>query len=66
MDVSKRKLLLVGLPDSFRDLGCLIIDADPLTREVVEPGEPADEKLAEVGGKGVILGLGTWSDIVDA
>jgi dephospho-CoA kinase len=24
----------------FRDLGCLIIDADILAREVVEPGEP--------------------------
>ena len=50
---------------TFRDLGCLIIDVDPLTREVVEPGEPMRRSLSSVR-KGVILDLGIWSDIVDA
>jgi len=76
MDLSKRKFLLVGLTEGigtgkstvsrmFRDLGCLIIDVDPLTREVVEPGEPMRRSLSSVR-KGVILDLGIWSDIVDA
>ena len=57
----KRKFLLVGLTGGigsgkstvsrmFCDLGCLIIDADLLAREVVEPGEPAYAKIvAEFG-----------------
>ena len=60
-----RRFLLVGLTGGigtgkstvsrmFRDLGCLIIDADILAREVVEPGEPAYAKIAaefgELGG----------------
>ena len=47
-----RRFLLVGLTggiatgkstvsDMFRGLGCLVIDADQLAREVVAPGEPA-------------------------
>ncbi len=57
----KRRFLLVGLTGGigtgkstvsrmFRDLGCLIIDADLLAREVVEPGQPAyDTIVAEFG-----------------
>lgn len=56
-----RRFLLVGLTGGigsgkstvsrmFRDLGCLIIDADLLAREVVEPGQPAyDTIVAEFG-----------------
>jgi dephospho-CoA kinase len=56
-----RQFLLVGLTGGigtgkstvsrmFRDLGCLIIDADLLAREVVEPAEPAYERIvAEFG-----------------
>ncbi len=60
-----RKFLLVGLTGGigtgkstvsrmFRDLGCLIIDADLLAREVVEPGEPAYAKIVAEFGKGVL------------
>jgi dephospho-CoA kinase len=38
----------------FRDLGCLIIDADLLAREVVEPGEPAHARIVAEFGKGVL------------
>lgn len=56
-----RPFLLVGLTGGiatgkstvsamFRQLGCVIIDADVLAREVVEPGEPAyDDIVAEFG-----------------
>jgi dephospho-CoA kinase len=61
----KRKFLLVGLTGGigsgksmgsrmFRDLGCLIIDADLLAREVVEPGEPAHAKIVAEFGKQVL------------
>ena len=61
----KRKFLLVGLTGGigsgkstvsrlFRDLGCLIIDADLLAREVVEPGEPAYDKIVAEFGKQVL------------
>lgn len=36
----------------FKDLGCLIIDMDFLAREVVEPGKPAYDNIAEVSGNG--------------
>ncbi|MBI4609681.1 MAG: dephospho-CoA kinase [Candidatus Rokubacteria bacterium] len=60
-----RKFLLVGLTGGiasgkstvsrmFRDLGCLIIDADLLAREVVEPGEPAYEKIVAEFGRGIL------------
>jgi dephospho-CoA kinase len=60
-----RKFLLVGLTGGiasgkstvsrlFRDLGCLIIDADLLAREVVEPGRPAYEKIVAEFGKGIL------------
>ena len=61
----KRKFLLMGLTGGigsgksmvsrmFRDLGCLIIDADLLAREVVEPGEPAYAKIVAEFGKQVL------------
>ena len=60
-----RKFLLVGLTGGigtgkstvsrfFRDLGCLIIDADLLAREVVEPGQPAYDKIVAEFGKGIV------------
>jgi len=60
-----RQFLLVGLTGGigtgkslvsrmFRDLGCLIIDADLLAREVVEPGEPAYEKIVTEFGPEVL------------
>lgn len=62
---AKRQFLLVGLTGGigtgkstvsrmFRDLGCLIIDADLLAREVVEPGEPAYAKIVAEFGKEVL------------
>ncbi len=60
-----RRFLLVGLTGGigtgkstvsrmFRDLGCLVIDADLLAREVVEAGEPAYEKIVAEFGSGVL------------
>jgi dephospho-CoA kinase len=60
-----RKFLLVGLTggistgkstvaDLFRRLGCEIIDADLLAREVVAPGEPALAQIAEEFGRDVL------------
>lgn len=60
-----RRFLLVGLTGGigtgkstvsrfFRDLGCLIIDADLLAREVVEPGQPAYDKIVAEFGKGIV------------
>lgn len=60
-----RKFLLVGLTGGigtgkstvsrmFRDLGCLIIDADLLAREVVEPGEPAYEQIVAEFGREIL------------
>jgi dephospho-CoA kinase len=63
-----RPFLLVGLTGGiatgkstvsamFRELGCAIIDADVLAREVVEPGEPAyDDIVAEFGAEVVRTG----------
>jgi dephospho-CoA kinase len=60
-----RKFMLVGLTGGiasgkstvsrlFRDLGYLIIDADLLAREVVEPGRPAYEKIVAEFGRGIL------------
>jgi len=38
----------------FHDLGCLIIDADLLAREVVEPGQPAYGKLVAEFGREIL------------
>jgi dephospho-CoA kinase len=60
-----RPFLLVGLTGGIatgkstvsavlRDLGCEIIDADLLAREVVEPGEPAYVGIVQEFGPGVV------------
>jgi dephospho-CoA kinase len=65
-----RKFLLVGLTggiatgkstvsDAFRRLGCVIIDADVLAREVVEPGQPAYDDLVAEFGRGILQPDGT-------
>jgi dephospho-CoA kinase len=38
----------------FRALGCPLIDADVLAREVVEPGEPALDEIVREFGAGVL------------
>jgi dephospho-CoA kinase len=42
----------------FRALGCVVIDADLLAREVVEPGEPALAEIAREFGPGVLQAEG--------
>jgi dephospho-CoA kinase len=42
----------------FRDLGCPVIDADLLAREVVEPGEPALADIVQEFGTGVLAADG--------
>jgi dephospho-CoA kinase len=65
-----RKFLLVGLTGGiatgkstvsqlFRTLGCELIDADLLAREIVAPGEPALAQIAEEFGRDVLLSDGT-------
>ncbi|MBI2017393.1 MAG: dephospho-CoA kinase [Candidatus Rokubacteria bacterium] len=65
-----RDFLLVGLTggiatgkstvsDVFRRLGCEIIDADVLAREVVRPGEPAHAAIVAEFGRGVLNPDGT-------
>jgi dephospho-CoA kinase len=60
-----RPFLLVGLTGGiatgkstvaamFRALGCPLIDADVLAREVVEPGEPALAEITRKFGTGVL------------
>ena len=64
-----RPFLLVGLTGGiatgkstvssmFRELGCVIIDADVLAREVVEPGEPAYQDIVAEFGADVLQGDG--------
>jgi dephospho-CoA kinase len=61
----KRRFLLVGLTgglatgkstvaEAFRQLGCVVIDADVLAREVVEPGEPALADVVSEFGREVL------------
>ena len=65
-----RKFLLVGLTGGiatgkstvssmFRALGCEVIDADVLAREVVAPGEPALAQIADEFGREVLQPDGT-------
>jgi dephospho-CoA kinase len=65
-----RKFLLVGLTggiatgkstvtEVFRGLGCVIIDADVLAREVVEPGEPAYDDIVAAFGREILRSDGT-------
>ncbi|MBI2160753.1 MAG: dephospho-CoA kinase [Candidatus Rokubacteria bacterium] len=60
-----RTFLLVGLTggiatgkstvsETFRHLGCVVIDADVLAREVVEPGQPAYEAIVAEFGPGIL------------
>jgi dephospho-CoA kinase len=67
---SGRRFLLVGLTggiatgkstvtETFRRLGCEIIDADVLAREVVAPGEPALAEIAREFGADVLQPDGT-------
>jgi dephospho-CoA kinase len=61
-----RRFLLVGLTGgiatgkstvtrTFQELGCVVIDADVLAREVVEPGEPAHRAIVDEFGPEVVL-----------
>jgi dephospho-CoA kinase len=65
-----RRFLLVGLTGGIatgkstvagllRALGCVVIDADVLAREVVAPGQPALAAIAEEFGPGVLAPDGT-------
>jgi dephospho-CoA kinase len=67
---SPRQFLLVGLTGGIatgkstvsgmlRDLGCVIIDADLLARDVVAPGQPALRAIVEAFGPGVLQAEGT-------
>lgn len=60
-----RNFLLVGLTGGIatgkstvaallRERGCIVIDADILAREVVEPGQPAYERIVAAFGPGVL------------
>ena len=66
---TERQFLLVGLTggiatgksavsEMFRALGAVIIDADVLAREVVEPGEPALAEIARDFGSNMIAADG--------
>lgn len=66
----QRPFLLVGLTggiatgkstvtEIFRRLGCVIIDADQLARDVVEPGEPALAGIVAEFGREVLQPDGT-------
>jgi dephospho-CoA kinase len=68
--IENRKFLLAGLTGGiatgkstvsamFRALGCIIIDADILAREVVEPGQPAYEQIVAHFGREVLQADGT-------
>lgn len=39
----------------FSELGCLIIDADQISRKLVEPGEPAYKKIVRFFGPEILL-----------
>jgi dephospho-CoA kinase len=65
-----RRFLLVGLTGGLatgkstvsailRSLGCIIIDADVLAREVVEPGQPALAAIAQEFGAEVLQADGS-------
>jgi len=44
--------------DAFRELGVLIVDADQVARDVVEPGTKALAEIAELFGKDILLADG--------
>jgi dephospho-CoA kinase len=39
----------------FRELGAVVVDADQLAREVVEPGQPALDEIREAFGSDIVL-----------
>ena len=41
--------------DAFRDLGAMIIDADQVARDIVEPGTKALTEIAELFGDNILL-----------
>lgn len=45
--------------DFFRDLGVVVIDADDLSRQIVDPGEPALDEIVETFGDEVLADDGT-------
>jgi dephospho-CoA kinase len=60
-----RRFLLVGLTGGvatgkstvsamFRALGCVVIDADQIARQVVEPGAPAWDQIVAAFGRGIL------------
>jgi dephospho-CoA kinase len=38
----------------FGALGCVVVDADRLARDVVEPGQPAYDEIVDAFGRGVL------------
>ena len=44
--------------DAFRDLGAMIIDADQVARDIVEPGAKALTEIAELFGDDILLANG--------
>ena len=65
-----RRFLLVGLTGGIatgkstvsailRELGAIVLDADVLAREVVEPGQPALDAIVREFGPGVLTPQGT-------
>ena len=63
--MTERRFLLVGLTGGiasgkslvgaiFRELGAQIIDADQLSREVVEPGQPAYQEIVAAFGREIL------------
>jgi dephospho-CoA kinase len=70
VETAGRRFLLVGLTGGiatgkstvsaiFHELGCVVIDADLLAREVVERGEPAYRTVVAEFGEGVLQRDGT-------
>ncbi|XP_071507369.1 dephospho-CoA kinase domain-containing protein-like [Diadema antillarum] len=43
----------------FRELECVVLDADKIAREVVEPGKPAWKKIVNHFGESILLEDGT-------
>ncbi len=44
--------------DVFRELGCHVLDADQVSRDVVEPGTPGLARIVEEFGRGVLTADG--------
>jgi dephospho-CoA kinase len=40
--------------DVFRELGCYVLDADKVARDVVEPGTPGLKRIVEEFGQGIL------------